>query len=61
VIDSTRTKPFFGLPVQPPDQVTPFWLDGQSFDRLVVMSFETRKARATLEKLELGADRVFWI
>jgi hypothetical protein len=41
--------------------VTPFWLDGQSFDRLVVMSFETRKARATLEKLELGADRVFWI
>lgn len=61
VIDSTRTKPFFGLPVQPPDRVTPFWIDGQSFDRLVVMSFETRKARAALEKLELGANRVFWI
>ena len=61
VIDSTRTKPFFGLPVQPPDRVTPFRIDGQPFDRLVVMSFETRKARATLEKLELGADRVFWI
>jgi len=61
VIDSIRTKPFFGLPVQPPDRVTPLWIDGQPFDRLVVMSFETRKARATLEKLELGADRVFWI
>ena len=61
VIDSTRIKPFFGLPVQPPDRVTSFGIDGQPFDRLVVMSFETRKARATLEKLELGADRVFWI
>jgi len=61
VIDSTRTKPFFGLPVQPLDRVTPSCIDGQSFDRLVVMSFETRKARATLEKLELGAERVFWI
>lgn len=61
VIDSARTKPFFGLPVQPPDRVTAFTIDGQPFDRLVVMSFETRKARVTVEKLELGADRVFWI
>lgn len=61
VIDSARIKPFFGLPVQPPDRVGACNIDGQPFDRLVVMSFEIRKARATLEKLDVAADRVFWI
>jgi DNA-binding MarR family transcriptional regulator len=58
VIDATRVKPFFGLPVQQPD---PSSLGGQPFDRLVVMSFEKRKTRAALDKLGLPPERVFWI
>jgi DNA-binding MarR family transcriptional regulator len=61
VIDSARTKPFFGLPVQSPDRLPAPPLDGQSFDRLVVMSFETKKMRTLLEKLDLSDERVFWI
>jgi hypothetical protein len=61
VIDSARTKPFFGLPVQSPDRVTTLTVDGQAFDRLVVMSFATRKTRATLDKLDVAPERVFWI
>jgi DNA-binding MarR family transcriptional regulator len=61
VIDATRVKPFFGLPVQQPDRVTASSLGGQPFDRLVVMSFEKRKARAALDKLGLPPGRVFWI
>jgi DNA-binding MarR family transcriptional regulator len=61
VVDSVRTKPFFGLPVQPPDRLTAERLGGQPFDRLVVMSFETRKTRASLDRLELTPERVFWI
>jgi DNA-binding MarR family transcriptional regulator len=61
VIDATRVKPFFGLPVQQPDRVTTSSLGGQPFDRLVVMSFEKRKTRAALDKLGLPPGRVFWI
>ena len=39
VIDSARTKPFFGLPVQCPDRLPANAIDGQQFDRIVVMSF----------------------
>jgi hypothetical protein len=61
VIDADRIKPFFGLPVHSPESVRTSGLGGQTFDRLVVMSFETKKTRAALERLELTADRVFMI
>ena len=61
VIDNARTRPFFGLPVQAPERVNASVLDGQPFDRLVVMSFDTKKTRATLNKMDLTPQRVFWI
>jgi DNA-binding MarR family transcriptional regulator len=61
VIDATRVKPFFGLPVQQPERVTASSLAGQPFDRLVVMSFEKKKIRAALDTLGLPRERVFWI
>jgi DNA-binding MarR family transcriptional regulator len=61
VVDSVRTKPFFGLPVHPPDRLHPVALDGSAFDRLVVMSFETDGIADTLERRGVSTDRVFWI
>jgi DNA-binding MarR family transcriptional regulator len=61
VVDPERVKPFFGLPVQPPDRVTAFSVAGQPFDRLVVMSIDTRKVRPVLDKLDLPPGQVFWI
>ena len=61
VIDSARTKPFFGLAVQLPDCLADGAIAGQPFDRLVVMSFETKKVRSALDKLDLSLGRVFWI
>lgn len=61
VIDGTRLKPFFGVPVQQPDRLTGLSLAGQSFDRLVVMSFEKRRTRAALDTLGVPPERVFWI
>lgn len=61
VIDDARIKPFFGLPVHPPERLGASALGGQPFDRLVVMSFETRKTRAALDRIELTRERVFWI
>jgi DNA-binding MarR family transcriptional regulator len=61
VIDATRVKPFFGLPVQQPDPLAAASLGEQPFDRLVVMSFEKKKTRAALDKLGVAPDRVFWI
>jgi DNA-binding MarR family transcriptional regulator len=61
VIDSARTRPFFGLPIRSPEQLTGSSLRGQRFDRLVVMSFDRKKTRELLDKLELKPERVFWI
>ena len=61
VIDSARTKPFFGLPVHPPDPMPACTLDGQPFDRLVVMAFERKMVRAAVQRLELKSEHVFWI
>lgn len=61
VIDSARPKPFFGLPVRPPERVEARSLDGKRFDRVVVMSLDRKKARELLEKLQLEPARVFWI
>jgi DNA-binding MarR family transcriptional regulator len=61
VVDSVRTKPFFGLPVHPPDRLQPAALDGSAFDKLVVMAFETGGILDTLEQSGISPDRVFWI
>jgi DNA-binding MarR family transcriptional regulator len=61
VIDSGRTHPFFGLAVHPPAALKGSAIDGQPFDCLVVMSFETKKTRAALETLELSPQRIFYI
>jgi DNA-binding MarR family transcriptional regulator len=61
VIDSHRTKPFFGVPVYPPERMQAMRTDGHPFDRLVVMSFETGALPKALAKLGVSADEVFWI
>jgi len=49
------------LPVERPEQVRAGRLADREFDRLVVMSFERRKALAVLEQTRVSPDRVFWI
>jgi hypothetical protein len=61
VVDTERIKPFFGVPVTPPDRLRGARLGGRPFDRLVVMSFEQKKARAALTGVELSPERIFWI
>lgn len=62
VVDPRRAKPFFGLPVHPPQRLRPVDLDGQPFDRLVVMSFREGDAiRRDLDRIGFPPDRVFWI
>jgi len=62
IVDSTRTKPFFGLGVSAPDQLDGLSLNGRSFDRLVVMSFRNTDAlRAEVRALSIPADAVFWL
>jgi len=61
VVDPARAKPFFGLPVHPPKELTPQSLNGCPFDRLVVMSFEVEGVVARLESQGIHPDRVFWI
>lgn len=61
VVDGARAKPFFGLPIHPPDHLTADSLDGCSFDRIVVMSFETKGIVADLESRGIASERVFWI
>jgi DNA-binding MarR family transcriptional regulator len=62
VVDATRTSPFFGAKVSAPALVDGLVLDGQPFDRLVVMSFGNTDALRT-EILTLGVPlhRVFWL
>ncbi len=62
VVDDRRMKPFFGIPVNSPDCVRASGLNGQQFDRLVVMSFRhADRIRARLESVAFPADKVFWI
>ena len=62
VVDDHRTKPFFGLRVHPLDQLCSTHLDGEPFDRLVVMSFgKASRLGANLEGRGISADRIFWI
>ena len=62
VVDDRRTKPFFGIPVNSPGCVRASGLNGEQFDRLVVMSFrQADRIRARLESVAFPADKVFWI
>ncbi|MSO30111.1 MAG: winged helix-turn-helix transcriptional regulator [Acidobacteria bacterium] len=62
VVDATRTKPFFGLKVCSPEQLDRLVLNGQPFDRLVVMSFgstDALQAEALARRVPL--DHVAWL
>ena len=62
VVDAAPTKPFFGLRVCPPEHVDGLVLNGQPFDRLVVMSFgNPDELRAGILALRVPPDRVFWL
>lgn len=62
VIDAARTKPFFGLSVCSPEHLDGLALNGQPFDRLVVMSFgNTDALRAEALARRVPLDRVFWL
>ena len=61
VVDTARTKPFFGVPVHPPDRLQPDGLDGSAFDRLVVMSFDTRGIVEALAERGISNECIFWI
>ncbi|MCR4341955.1 MAG: winged helix-turn-helix transcriptional regulator [Gemmatimonadaceae bacterium] len=62
VVDVAATKPFFGLRVCSPEHVDGLLLNGQAFDRLVVMSFgNPDELRTGILALRIPADRVFWL
>jgi hypothetical protein len=62
VVDAARTKPFFGLSVSPPEGLDGFSLNGQPFDRLVVMSFgNTDTLQVDVLALRVPPDCVFWL
>lgn len=62
VVDPARTKPFFGMPVSSPADVHGLALNGQPFDRLVVMSFgNPDELRPDVLASSVPADRVFWL
>ena len=60
VIDSRRTKPFFGLPVYPPASLREL-AKRRTFDRVVVMALESHRMRRALLEQGLSADQIFWM
>jgi DNA-binding MarR family transcriptional regulator len=61
VVDASRRKSFFGIPVQSPDALTACTLGDLAYDKLVVMSFDTKGVQAYLDQLGVGSERVFWV
>jgi DNA-binding MarR family transcriptional regulator len=62
VVDGARQKPFFGVAVHRPEELTAAGVNGIAFDRLVVMSVSDGDAlRAELAATEVPPERVFWI
>ncbi len=62
VVDASRSKPFFRLAVSAPDRFDGLCLDGQAFDRVVVMSFSNSATlRAEVAALRVPGDFVFWL
>ena len=61
LVDSCRTKPFFGIPVHSPDKLEPTAIDGCAYDRVVIMSFNAEDIAEQLESRGIAADRLFCI
>jgi hypothetical protein len=62
VVDDQGSERFFDVPAYNPALLHAADINGSSFGRLVVMSFEeTDKIRARLEALAIPPDRIFWI
>jgi hypothetical protein len=62
VVDEGEAKRFFGYHVHPVSRLTADSLDGQPFERVVVMSLTHReKIRARLRKIGVPDGRVFWL
>jgi DNA-binding MarR family transcriptional regulator len=62
VADAALTKPFFGLTVCSPEQFSGLSLNGQPFDRLVVMSFgHPDELQAEILPLRVPFECVFWL
>jgi DNA-binding MarR family transcriptional regulator len=61
VVDASRTRPFFGLPVHAPDMLTARDLAGCGFDRLVVMSLVPDGITERLKGAGIEPRRVFWL
>jgi len=62
VVDPARTKPFFGMSVAGPANIDGLVLNGQPFDRLVVMSFSNPDTlEADVLALGVPGDRVYWL
>lgn len=62
VVDGSRTRPFFGLPICAPSALTPASLNGSAFDRIVVMSLrDDEDIRVNLERIGFRSEQVFWL
>lgn len=62
VVDDQGRKRFFGAPVYDCARLRATEVDGQAFDRLVVMSFGEKKAiNKRLQAAGFPLERVFWI
>jgi hypothetical protein len=62
VVDEGRMKPFFGLPVRSPNRLNGMTINGNPYDRVVVMSLDdTDGIRSKLQSLGVPPNRVFWL
>jgi DNA-binding MarR family transcriptional regulator len=62
IVDPSRTSRFFNLTISPPSALDGLSLNGESFGRLVVMSFGNPEAlRAEIQALRVPQDCVFWL
>ena len=62
VVDDARSKPFFGIPVVPPNRLQPWVVDGVPYGRIIVMSFSDHSSiLRTLEDRGIPESLVEWI
>jgi hypothetical protein len=62
VVDDERDRPFFGVAVHRPVELTPTHVAGQPYDRIAVMSFgEPQEMRDRLASLGIPDDKIHWL
>jgi DNA-binding MarR family transcriptional regulator len=62
VVDETRTRPFFGMPVHPVRAISGLEVAGQRFEALVVMSFgDSALTEVVITQRGVPADRIIWL